>query len=206
VIIKPDGTIRFLTVREHLHQSPIVYQDSTCTIYLISNKKQPFRIVEEGQGEDMYIDLFALHFGKKEQLKRKKGSNEWVPIHYGCDRAERDKILLLPVEDIIDEHSKHACCKGCQYYSPPTGVKSSYAFNCILTRYRVLDILDLKSGLTLEEVSRIYGCTRERIRQIQKKAIHKLRHATRRNRLKIFQERISDYRDVFHSTNTDQIA
>ena len=127
-------------------------------------------------------------------------------MQYGCDRAARDRILLLPVDEIVDEHSRHDCCQGCQYYSPPTGVKGPYAFSCILLRYRVLDILDMKSGLTLEEVGRIYGCTRERIRQIQNKAMDKLRHATRRHRLEIFQERTADYRDVFHIPRTAKIA
>lgn len=198
MIIKPDGTVRFLTVREHLQRKTLVYQDSTCSIQLSSDKHHPFCILEEGTEEDIYIDIFALHFGQKEQATRRTGKG-LVPIYYGCDRAERDTTLLFPVAEIIDEPLRHDCCKGCQYYSPPTGVKGPYAFTCILTRYRTLDILDLKSGLTLEEVGRIYGCTRERIRQIQKQAMHKLRHVTRMNRLKIFEERVSDYRDMFHS-------
>lgn len=36
---------------------------------------------------------------------------------------------------------------------------------------------------TLEEVGRVYGVTRERIRQIEEKALRKLRHPSRRNRL-----------------------
>jgi hypothetical protein len=85
-------------------------------------------------------------------------------------------------------------------------VKGPYAFTCILLRYRMLGILDMKSGLTLEEVGRIYGCTRERIRQIQEKAMNKLRHVSRRQRLEIFQERIADFRDVFHAKSTAKIA
>ena len=36
---------------------------------------------------------------------------------------------------------------------------------------------------TLEEVGRVYGVTRERIRQIEEKALRKLRHPSRRDRL-----------------------
>jgi hypothetical protein len=155
----------------------------------------PFRVFNHGGGkEQMYIDMFALHFGIKEPLERKTGSGP-APLRFGCSRAERDRILLLPVDDLVDEAGQHECRPDCQYYSPPTGVKSKYAFPCILLRYRLLDKLDMKSGLTLEEVGRIYGCTRERIRQIQYKAMMKLRHHSRRKRLEIFQEQLSEYQD-----------
>ena len=53
-------------------------------------------------------------------------------------------------------------------------------------------ILKLRFGLddgrprTLEEVGRVYNVTRERIRQIEEKALRKLRHPARRNRLEAF--------------------
>ncbi len=36
---------------------------------------------------------------------------------------------------------------------------------------------------TLEEVGKVYGVTRERIRQIESKGMHKLRHPSRRETL-----------------------
>ncbi|MGG3915988.1 sigma-70 family RNA polymerase sigma factor [Rossellomorea vietnamensis] len=39
---------------------------------------------------------------------------------------------------------------------------------------------------TLEEIGRIYGVTRERIRQIETKAIRKMRHASRSSKLKLY--------------------
>jgi len=197
MIIKAGGTVRCLSVEEHLQRKNLVFQDPNHAILITSNKKQPF-VVTEGSGYDVYIDLFALHFGQKEQAFRRT-SKGMVPIFYGCERAERDRLLYLPVEKIIEERATHHCCETCQYYSRPVGVKSKYALNCILARYRAFGVLDFKCGFTLEEVGRIYGCTRERIRQIEEQAIRKMRHVSRIHKLQIFKERIADHRDYYIS-------
>ena len=65
------------------------------------------------------------------------------------------------------------------------GVLDSLAF-------RGKRVLQLRFGLddgrsrTLEEVGRELGVTRERVRQIEAKALHKLRHPSRSKKLKDF--------------------
>jgi RNA polymerase primary sigma factor len=46
-----------------------------------------------------------------------------------------------------------------------------------------------KADHTLEEVGQDYNLTRERIRQIEEKALRKLRHPSRSEKLRIFTER-----------------
>jgi RNA polymerase primary sigma factor len=58
--------------------------------------------------------------------------------------------------------------------------------------YREREILKLRYGIgdgytyTLEEVGRIFKVTRERVRQVENKAIRKLQHPVRRQRLQSF--------------------
>jgi RNA polymerase primary sigma factor len=64
---------------------------------------------------------------------------------------------------------------------------------CSLTR-RERKVLQLRFGLedgrsrTLEEVGREFGVTRERIRQIETKALRKLRHPSRSKKLKDYMD------------------
>ena len=59
---------------------------------------------------------------------------------------------------------------------------------------REREVLEMRFGLTdgqahtLEEVGQEFGVTRERIRQIEAKALRKLRHPSRSKRLKSFVE------------------
>lgn len=49
--------------------------------------------------------------------------------------------------------------------------------------------IDVVSGYTLEEIGKDFGVTRERVRQIEVKALRKLRHPSRSSKLKSFFER-----------------
>jgi len=51
--------------------------------------------------------------------------------------------------------------------------------------------IDMNTDHTLEEVGKQFDVTRERIRQIEAKALRKLRHPTRSERLKSFLESVA---------------
>ena len=79
-------------------------------------------------------------------------------------------------------------------------MNSKYAFTCLLARYRVITNVAHKERFTLEEVGRIYACTRERIRQIEEKALRRMRHRSRLERFRVFNEKTLDYRDYNSSS------
>jgi RNA polymerase primary sigma factor len=67
--------------------------------------------------------------------------------------------------------------------------------------YREREILKLRYGVgdgytyTLEEVGRIFKVTRERVRQVESKAIRKLQHPVRKRRLSSFIDQVEETED-----------
>ena len=198
MIITNDGNVRFLTVSEHLKLKEVVYLNNIA-VRLVGDKHGTFEITDGG-ADYTYIDLFGLTFGFKEPLKKREGRGR-VDVQYGCAREIRDQILYLAEGALTEAFSTHNCSqKQCQYWSCPTKSESKYAFTCLLARYRVINYVACKEGFTLEEVGRIYACTRERIRQIEEKAIKRMRHKSRLDRFEAFHEKILDYRDYHPAT------
>jgi len=206
MIIHQDGTIQYLTIQEHLTYGNIVYAYDG-VIQLCNNKDNPFELVTpDVQYDKMYIDVWAMEFGFKEQLRR-IGKEGIYPIEYGCPRHVRDEMLSLDASEVIEIFSNHDCQhQECQYWSNPTGMSDRrYAFKCLIAKYRAISRVQLKEGFTLEEIGRLLVCTRERVRQIEEKALTRLRHKVREDAVKGIHGDTLDYRAFSAHKTTDGI-
>jgi RNA polymerase primary sigma factor len=88
-----------------------------------------------------------------------------------------DKKMISPVEAIIKMNLKEQTAKVLQSLAPREEMVLRKRFG-----------IGLHSEYTLEEVGQDFEVTRERIRQIEAKALRKLRHPSRSKRLKSFIE------------------
>ena len=88
-----------------------------------------------------------------------------------------DRALVSPAEAVINVNLKERTEQVLRSLSPREEKVVKMRFG-----------LEDGSEHTLEEVGRVFAVTRERIRQIEAKALRKLRHPSRSKRLKSFVE------------------
>jgi RNA polymerase primary sigma factor len=109
------------------------------------------------------------------------------PISLATPIGEEEDSRL---EDFIEDHSNPSPVQKTQQYRLQLEIEKVLSS---LTP-READIIRLRYGIgvgyprTLEEVGKIFGVTRERVRQIEAKAIRKLRHPSRSKTLREYME------------------
>ena len=134
-------------------------------------------------------------------------SNEEIANQMGIDVAKVQEIRKIAQEPVSletpigEEEDSHLG----DFIEDDTAVDPGDAANYTMLREQLEDVLDtltdreenvlrLRFGLddgnirTLEQVGKVFGVTRERIRQIEAKALRKLRHPSRSKQLKDFLE------------------
>jgi RNA polymerase primary sigma factor len=144
------------------------------------------RILQE-TGVEADLPTLALHMELTEQKVREIMKIAREPISMESPVGDdgdsqlgdfiQDSTTTAPLEAAVDA-SMRTAIKEVLDALPPREAK------ILRMRYG----LDTQSDHTLEEVGKQFEVTRERIRQIESKALVKLRHPSRADKLKIFVE------------------
>ncbi|MPZ22047.1 MAG: RNA polymerase sigma factor RpoD [Dehalococcoidia bacterium] len=148
--------------------------------------------------------------GISRRLVQEKGHEptfEEIAEAMGLEESRVQEILRIALEPIsihapIREQENNDLTSLIEDVSAPTPIEAAShdmlreemaeVMSCLTPRERI--ILEMRYGLgdgrtrTLEEVGRDFHVTRERIRQIEAKALRKLRHPSRANRLRDYLE------------------
>lgn len=101
------------------------------------------------------------------------------------DHPDQPRTLL----DVIDRHDEN---QNPEEAAETTSLKDATKEVLASLNDREARVLELRFGLednrqrTLEEVGKVLGVTRERIRQIEARALRKLRHPSRARKLRYF--------------------
>lgn len=142
--------------------------------------------------------MLMQEYGRRpteEEVAKRSG----LPIENIVAIRKYSQVPLSLEMPVGDEDSSQLCdfVEDKNFEAPESSTMRNILREELLVSMKVLTereqmILKLRFGFddgrprTLEEVGKVYGVTRERIRQIEEKALRKLRHPTRRNKLEIY--------------------
>jgi len=156
-------------------------------IETINKVKRASLILKQSLGREVTIEELAVHVGLPEAKVR------------AMERLKKDTTSLeTPVGN--DENATLGSFIEDDQHTPPYEAAAAEALQDTIRDLlaalpereagvlRLRYGLDMRSDHTLEEVGQQYGVTRERIRQIEAKAIQKLRHPSRSTALRSFLE------------------
>ena len=103
--------------------------------------------------------------------------------------------MTLHLGDFIEDRLRRQPVRRCCHLGQPEGAHLAGPLHPDpARRYVTGDALGLEDGSehTLEEVGQSFQVTRERIRQIEAKALRKLRHPSRSRKLKAFVDGVKE--------------
>lgn len=164
------------TIRVPVHMVETIYKVKKATKLLMQELKRQPSNEEIAEFTDLTVDTIT-------SIKKYSQTPLSLEMPIGDEASSQ-------LGDFIEDKSSD---------SPDGSTMKSLLRDELLEAMKVLTereqmILKLRFGLpdgrprTLEEVGKVYNVTRERIRQIEEKALQKLRHPSRRERLEIFRD------------------
>src|SRR3989339_25558 len=154
---------------------------------LISKLTKIKKKYQQENGREPDIEEYTRLLRMSSDRVRKVLKMMQEPISLATPVGEEEDSRL---EDFIEDHSNPSPVQKTHEYRLQIEIEKVL---CTLTP-READIIRLRYGIgvgyprTLEEVGKIFGVTRERVRQIEAKAIRKLRHPSRSKMLREYLE------------------
>lgn len=154
---------------------------------LISKLTKIKKRYQQDHGREPTIEEYAKLLRLSTDRVRKVLKMMQEPVSLATPIGEEEDSRL---EDFIEDHSNPSPVQKTQQYRLQLDIEK--VLNTLTPREA--DIIRLRYGIgvgyprTLEEVGKIFGVTRERVRQIEAKAVRKLRHPSRSKPLREYME------------------
>lgn len=154
---------------------------------LISKLTKVKKRYQQEHGREPEIEEYTRALRLSSERVRRVLKMMQEPISLATPVGEEEDSRL---EDFIEDHSNPSPVQKTHEYRLQIEIEKVL---CTLTP-READIIRLRYGIgvgyprTLEEVGKIFGVTRERVRQIEAKAVRKLRHPSRSKTLREYLE------------------
>jgi RNA polymerase primary sigma factor len=154
---------------------------------LISKLTKIKKRYQQELGRDPTIEEYSKFLRLSHDRMRKVLKMMQDPISLATPIGEEEDSRL---EDFIEDHNNPSPVQKNNEYRVQVEIEK--VLNTLTPREA--DIIRLRYGIgvgyprTLEEVGKIFGVTRERVRQIEAKAIRKLRHPSRSKQLREYLE------------------
>lgn len=154
---------------------------------LISKLTKIKKRYQQEHGREPIIEEYAKLLRLSTDRVRKVLKMMQEPVSLATPIGEEEDSRL---EDFIEDHTSPSPVHKTQQYRLQLDIEK--VLNTLTPREA--DIIRLRYGIgvgyprTLEEVGKIFGVTRERVRQIEAKAVRKLRHPSRSKPLREYME------------------
>ena len=162
------------TVRLPLHKVGLLYKISKAS-----------RMLQQGQADDPNPEDIAKELDVPvEDVREPMMSGRALRSLDATFKEEEDHSLLDVLPDDSQESPENLVLRGCMRGKIESALGSLVGREAEIIR--LYFGLDGEEPMTLDKIGLRYGLTRERVRQIKEKALHRLRHPSRCDQLRTY--------------------